>query len=315
MSGAYDLLVVGRPSVDIMFSGLHEWPQLGNDIESEGLGWCAGTTFNTPAAANRIGLRVAFVATVGNDLWSGIIRDGFEVEGLSTEFLEVEDRPLPGLSVAMNLDGDRGFVTHWADDDVYGERLAARALEIVGRVDARHLHLYVDEMPEVVATAKRRGMTVSLDSWDGPRFASPRPLPELVADADVLFANETEAMAITAETRPDRALKRLAEHCPCVAVRLGAEGAIGAAGGETSAVPADPVDVVDTTGGGDAFNAGFLAGWLGGLGLEASLTLGVICGSRAVGDWGGYRGCPREPELREIAAARGITLPTMGKTS
>ena len=56
MSPSFDLFVVGRPSIDVMFSGLHGWPQLGNDIESDGLGWCAGTSFNTPAAANRIGL-------------------------------------------------------------------------------------------------------------------------------------------------------------------------------------------------------------------------------------------------------------------
>ena len=136
MSAAYDLMVVGRPSVDVMFSGLHEWPQLGNDIESDGLGWCAGTSFNTPAAANRIGLRVAFVATVGNDVWSRMIRDEFDAEGLPTDFLLVEDRPLPGVSVALNLDGDRGFVTHWGGDDTYDARLDARALEVV-RADRR----------------------------------------------------------------------------------------------------------------------------------------------------------------------------------
>ena len=136
MSAAYDLMVAGRPSVDVMFSGLHEWPQLGNDIESDGLGWCAGTSFNTPAAANRIGLRVAFVATVGNDAWSRMIRDEFDAEGLPTDFLLVEDHPLPGVSVALNLDGDRGFVTNWGGDDTYDARLDARALEVRG-VDRR----------------------------------------------------------------------------------------------------------------------------------------------------------------------------------
>ena len=315
VSAAYDLVVVGRPSIDVMFSGLDEWPRLGNDIETQGFGWCAGTSFNTPAAANRVGLRVAYVATVGNDVWSRMIRDEFEAEGLPTDFLSVEDRPLAGVSVSMNLGGDRGFLTHWEDDEAYGERLAARALEVVERVDAPHLHLFADEMPEVVAAARLRGMSVSLDSWDGPRFHSTRSLPELLADADVLFANEAEAAAITGETRSERALKRLAEHCGCVAIRRGADGAIGATGGEVCAVPADRVEVVDTTGAGDAFNAGFLRGWLGGLGLEASLTLGVICGSRAVGDYGGYRGCPREPELTEIAAARGIALRATGEAS
>ena len=154
-------------------------------------------------------------------------------------------------------------------------------------------------------------MTISLDAWGGPWWTSARPLSEQLAGTDVLFANEAEAAAIRG--RPTVARAGTARR----AVRMRRDqarraGAIGAAGAEVYAVPVDPVELVDATGAGDAFNAGFLAGWLGGLELEASLTLGVICGSRAAGDYGGYRGCPREPELREIAAARGIALPTRG---
>ncbi len=309
MTGAFDLLVVGRPSVDVMFSGLPEWPALGNDVEAEGLGVCAGTSFNTPAVANRIGLRVAYVATVGDDVWSRMIRDEFEAERLLTDFLEVEDRPLPGVSVALNLHGDRGFVTHWGSADRYDERLRARGRDVAARIDARHLHAYVDEEPELEVLAHDRGMTISLVAWGGRWWSSPRPLAEVVGGADVLFANQAEAGAMTGEADAERALERLGELCGCVVITRGAGGALGLAGGQVRSVPADPVEVVDTTGAGDAFNAGFLAGWLRGLPLEASLTLGVICGSRAVGDYGGYRGCPREGELREIAARRGIGLP------
>ena len=111
-------------------------------------------------------------------------------------------------------------------------------------------------------------------------------------------------------TTPIERSRTLAEHCACVVIRRGAAGAMGVAGGEIRSVPADEVEVVDTTGAGDCFNAGFLAGWLGGLALEDSLALGVICGSRAVTDFGGYRGCPRHAELRAIAAARGIAVPS-----
>jgi len=308
MTSGFDLLVCGRPSVDVMFSGLDGLPALGEDIEADGLGVCAGTAFNTPAAANRIGLRVAYVATVGNDVWSRMIRDEFEAEGLPTDYLEVEDRPLPGISVAFNHGGDRGFITHWGSGERYDERLEARAVEVAGTIDARHLHAYVDDVPELEAIAHRRGMTISLDAWGGAAWSSSRSVPEILADADVLLANDAEAAAMTGEAEPDRALVALAEHCPCVVIKLGAAGAIGSAGGDRVAVPADPMEIVDTTGAGDSFNAGFLAGWLGGLALEHSLALGVICGSRAVGDYGGYRGCPRKDELRAIAASRGISL-------
>src|SRR5258707_10592508 len=168
MSNSFDLMVAGRPSLDVIFSGLPEWPALGRDIESGQLGVCAGTSFNTPAAANRIGMRVAYVATLGNDPWSRLIRDEFGAEGLSTDFLEMQDRPLPGISVALNFDSDRGFVTHWGSGDPYDAGLAARALDMVARIDPRHLHAYGAETPELEADPPPRGKAVSVDPWGLP---------------------------------------------------------------------------------------------------------------------------------------------------
>jgi sugar/nucleoside kinase (ribokinase family) len=314
VSEPYDLFVVGRPSVDVMFSGLPEWPALGKDIEVGGLGVCAGTSFNTPAAANRLGMRVAYVATVGNDDLSRIILREFESERLPTDLVEVEDRPLPALSVALNIDGDRGFVTYWGDGDAYDARLDARALKVAAQIDARHAHLYVDSAPELEVLAKRRGMTVSLDTFDGSSFSSARPLEDVLTNADVLFANETEAAAMVGADDLAGVLERLAGFCPCVVIKRGAAGATGIQDGVVVEVPAEPVEVVDTTGAGDCFNAGFLAGWLDGLDLRDALTLGVLCGSRAVADYGGYRGCPREAEFRTLAASRGIMLRQRGAT-
>jgi sugar/nucleoside kinase (ribokinase family) len=306
----FDLLVAGRPSVDVLFGGLERWPALGDDIDAATIGVCAGTSFNTPAAANRIGLRVAYIAQTGNDVWSDLIAAEFEAEGLSTAFLEVEDRALPAVSVALNFDGDRGFVSHWDGGAAVGDRLDARALEITSTIDARHLHAQLDDTPALEALAKERGMTVSLDSFDGASWASERPLAESLRWADVLLANEAEAGAMTGSPDLDRALETLAVHCPCVVIRRGADGAIAIAGGEVSSVPAEAVEVVDTTGAGDCFNAGFLAGWIAGLPLRHSLTLGVLCGTGAVTDFGGYRGCPRESALRAAAALHGVELPT-----
>ncbi len=306
----FDLLAVGRPSVDVMFAGLSDWPELGKDIDATSLGVCAGTSFNTPAAANRLGLKVGYISMIGNDFWGRLIRDEFDTEGLPTDFLEVGAQPMPFVSVALNFNHDRGFVSYDGSSEGNDKELIRHALEVVSRTSARHFHSYAGEEPsELVALARERGMTISLDAWGGSWWETPITIEDLLPRADVLLANEPETLAMTGEASVHSAMERMAELCACVAIKRGARGAMGVAGGDVREVAAEPADVVDMTGAGDCFNAGFLYGWLARLPLEQSLTLGNICGAGAVEAFGGYRGCPRENELRTIAATRGIALP------
>jgi sugar/nucleoside kinase (ribokinase family) len=308
VNAPYDLLVVGRPSVDVLFAGLPRWPALGDDVAAPGLGLCAGTAFNTPAAANRLGLRVAFVATLGNDPISRMIGEEFDTEGIPRTFVHVRDEPLPCISVALNMDGDRGFVTYWGGKETYDAELDARALDVAATIDARHVHLYLDSQPALEARCKQRGMTVSLDTYEGGWWKPSRSLEDIVANADIVFTNEREAEALAGEEGLAPALDRLAAHCPCVVVKRGAKGAIAIQDGVVEEVPAAHVRVVDTTGAGDCFNAGFLVGWLDGLSLRDSLTLGVLAGTAAVTDYGGYRGCPRAEAFRALAGEHAIAL-------
>ena len=309
MIAEFDLLGVGHPSVDLMFSGLETWPELGRDIDARGLGVSAGTSFNTPAAANRVGLRVGYISIVGNDIWSRLTREEYEKESLPTDFLRSVDRPMPFVSVALNHGADRGFVTYDAMTDADGQELERYALEVVSTADARHLHYYAGEPARLAEAARDRGMTVSMDAWGGPWWEEPEPLEELLPRGDVILANESEALAMTGASRIEDALEQMAELCACVVIKRGADGAVAAADGDTAEAPAEPAQVVDSTGAGDCFNAGFLAGWLAKLPLAECLTLGNICGARAVESFGGYLGCPHEEEFRALAHAKGIELP------
>jgi sugar/nucleoside kinase (ribokinase family) len=72
-----------------------------------------------------------------------------------------------------------------------------------------------------------------------------------------------------------------------VVVTRGEKGAFALSAGETVLVPAQPIErLVDTTGAGDLFAAGFLAGEARGLVIERSLKLGAICAAEVIQHYG-----------------------------
>jgi sugar/nucleoside kinase (ribokinase family) len=79
------------------------------------------------------------------------------------------------------------------------------------------------------------------------------------------------------------------------------EGALAIKDGARFEVAAEPIDkVVDTTGAGDLFAAGFLAGQAEGRSIADCLTMGAICAAEVISHYG-----PRpEADLRELVAAR-----------
>ena len=86
-------------------------------------------------------------------------------------------------------------------------------------------------------------------------------------------------------------------------VKRGERGALGIVGEEVLISPAPQATVVDTTGAGDTFGAGFLAGWLRGMHLQICLDLGTYCGSQTTTQLGGFSG---QPTWEEASRALGI---------
>jgi sugar/nucleoside kinase (ribokinase family) len=82
--------------------------------------------------------------------------------------------------------------------------------------------------------------------------------------------------------------------------KLGARGACARRGTEHVACPGFRVEAIDTTGAGDSFDAGFLYGYLSGLGLEASLRWGCACGALATTRVGGIEGQPTVGQVQEL---------------
>ena len=115
---------------------------------------------------------------------------------------------------------------------------------------------------------------------------------------DILFANEAEAASMVQVNDVEEAIPALAVYAPTLVVTRSEAGATAVSGSERADVPAEPIErLVDTTGAGDLFAAGFLAGQARGLGLEASLRLGAIAAAEVIQHYGARP----EKDLKAIA--------------
>ena len=103
---------------------------------------------------------------------------------------------------------------------------------------------------------------------------------------------------MTGETDLDAGVAALAPKVATLVVTRSEHGAVAVRGSQRSSVPAEPIErLVDTTGAGDLFAAGFLAGEARGLGLEASLKLGAIAAAEVIQHYGARP----EKDLRALA--------------
>jgi sugar/nucleoside kinase (ribokinase family) len=118
---------------------------------------------------------------------------------------------------------------------------------------------------------------------------------------DVLFCNEEEVAALVPGQPLDAVIAQLSAKVPTLVVTRAEQGAMAISGDERAAVPAEPIDhVVDTTGAGDTFTSGFLAGQLQGRSLADSLTMGAVCAAECISHIG-----PRPlADLKALVSAR-----------
>jgi sugar/nucleoside kinase (ribokinase family) len=120
---------------------------------------------------------------------------------------------------------------------------------------------------------------------------------------DLLFANQAEIEMLAGIPHLDTAVEAVRGKVETLVVTRGEEGALAARGQYVARVPAEPVsNVVDTTGAGDLFAAGFLAGYAWGRSLEQSLRLGAIAAAEVIQHYGARPEADLKALAGELAA-------------
>ena len=264
-----------------------------------------GKGSNQSVAAARLGAQVYFISKVGADNFADIARRTYKEEGVDTKFLFSSDTDTTGAA-AIIIDESRGenaiVITPGAANALSTEEFDRARDRISGSaVFMTQLELPLPIVVHGLKTAREFGI---------PTILNPAPACALddatLALCDYLTPNESEAEALTGRAvasfeDADIAAGQLLARGVCnVILTLGARGVLiknSSITVQVEAFSAGPV--IDTTGAGDAFNAGLAVALSEGTSLEEAARFGCVVAGISVTRHGTAPSMPRRSELEQ----------------
>ncbi|HEY7879852.1 MAG TPA: PfkB family carbohydrate kinase [Streptosporangiaceae bacterium] len=284
--GAHILDVLGRPVEEIP-------PGQGSVRLKEIRATAAGTAAGTGVDLAKLGARVRAVGALGDDLLGDIVIAAMARHGVDTAgLIRKKEAQTSATILPIRPNGERpafhvpGATRLFTRADVDLDAIQDSRVLLIGAPDAL-AGLTGEELADIAGAARSHGVLVAVDVLHPGRPEDFDRLAPLLAETDWFLPNADQLLALTGRRDLGPAIKDVvALGTAAVAVTCGADGCLvaGPGGRAPEALPALPVKVVDTTGCGDGFTAGLLAGLLlgpdpfGADPLDAA-WLGLACGA------------------------------------
>ncbi len=267
-----------------------------------------GSAANSMAGAAALGLDAAFVGQLADDQLGAIFTHDMRSLGVRFETPAIPDPPPTGRClILITPDAQRTMSTFPGAS----HELTPAALdpELIRSASVTFLegYLWGPERPRaamleaarIAHSAKRTvAFTLSESLCIGDRRAGVLGMIE-AKTVDVLFGNQDEVRHLTGCDSLADCIASLSTNVGTLVITRGAEGALAFENGESIEIAAASVErIIDTTGAGDLFAAGFLAGRCRGRPLKACLETGAIAAAEIISHFGARP----EADLRALAA-------------
>jgi sugar/nucleoside kinase (ribokinase family)/D-arabinose 5-phosphate isomerase GutQ len=281
-----------------------------------------GVTLNHLGWARVLGLSTAIFGKQADDANGRTLRDGMarlgiephiDLGGSASSFAQIYVDPSGSRAIYMA----RGATGEYTPDDV--DKHHRGVIEAASIVTSEVSQVPLPTVRRVFELARAAGARTVLDldvPLDDavPALGTRAELEEVLRLADWIKPSSVALDGIVAPGSARQRALELAERtgAKLVALTLGPAGSFVLAEGEAITVPAPAVRVLDTTGAGDAFLGGLLAGLSAGLDLESAAKLGNACGGACCEQIGAFPDRPDEARARvqELFSAQGGgTLP------
>lgn len=298
----YDVAVVGEVYIDHVFTGFARWPQPGEEVFTRHYAReIGGGAVNTACALARLGRAVRLFGVIGitDAAWFESRLGAFNIPGDTLAKVNGDT----GVTVSVSMRDDRSFFSYIGENENLPAMLRSEAMAASLR-KARHVHF---AMPlahglamHLLPALRVAGCTTSLDvGFQAEWLRSPANL-ETCGVVDYLFPNEKEAALLCGGDAIDYLSFAQRKGLPMPIVKLGSRGAAMLAGGISCEVSPPNVEVVDTTGAGDAFDAGFIDALLDAASPEDCLRRACICGALSTRAAGALSALPHRKEIELI---------------
>ncbi len=268
-----------------------------------------GSAANTAAGVAALGARAGFIGQVATDQLGDFFRH--DIRTLGVEFqTEPGDFGVPTARclVLVTPDAQRTMSTFLGA----AQHLPVAALDLDQIRQSAILYLegylWDPEQPrfamiKAIDVARSAGRKVAFTLSDSFCIDRHRDgFNQLIDDdrIDILFANEDEIQSLAGIPHFDSAVEAVRNRVELLVVTRSEKGAIALRGNDRAMISAEPARVVDTTGAGDLFAAGFLAGHAQGRSLEQSLRMGAIAAAEVISHYGARP----EADLRALVEER-----------
>ncbi len=226
-----------------------------------------GSVANSVIAVAQLGGKAAYMGCLGDDKY-GMHFEG-ELKSLGVELANhlIKNQQTGTVLALITPDGERtmrfnlGVAAHLAPEYINEEIIRqSKWLFVEGFLFSNPGKAH-DAIRHAVKIAKAAGTKIAVtfsEAWIVSGFGD--ILREIVAQADLIFANESEACAFSQKASAQEAFEDLCMKVPNVAVTVGAEGSLVSFDGQKHRIEAFPCKPVDLTGAGDMFAGAFLYG-------------------------------------------------------
>jgi len=257
-----------------------------------------GSAANTVFALSRMGYTTGFLGVTGKDEGSRFLLSSMEGVDVS----HVKRYKKAGVCISLLADGERSLLAMPNSNDLF-----SFIAEDVGYLNSsKFVHLSSFSSDSALLLQKQLLELLDDDIYisfaPGEKYARRglRQIEDMIGRSRIVFVNEREMGMLTGMGPEEGSRTLLDIGAKVVVCTMGREGSLITTHNSSIRVPARKAVVVDTTGAGDVYAAGFLAGYLDGATLEVCGRIGASASALSVSSYG-REAYPDERFLRRFA--------------